>query len=212
MARTIAADHGEKRSLIRKRAAKVFAETGFDRASMSQLAADCGISKASVYHYYASKQALLFDILDHHLESLFQRLVDLDADTAQERLNVMLREILLAYRGADDEHRLQINAMGQLPQQEQERLKARQKEIVALMRDVICEAGPAELAGDKRKLHAVTMSVFGMLNWFYMWNRDDSEAARIDYGELVGQLLQNGFSGVVQAPVSVAGTQQRRSG
>ncbi|MEZ5872355.1 MAG: TetR/AcrR family transcriptional regulator [Nitratireductor sp.] len=204
MARTIARDHEEKRALIRKRAARVFAETGFDRASMSQLAADCGISKASIYHYYASKQALLFDILDHHLNALAERLSGIDAAKPQERLNAMLREILLAYRGADDEHRLQINAIGQLPVGEQEKLKSCQRKIVAVMRSAIAEAGPAGLANDSRKLHATTMSVFGMLNWFYMWNRDDTVEARLDYASLVGGLLQGGFAAISEDEFSAA--------
>ena len=212
MARTIARDHEEKRALIRKRAARVFAETGFDRASMSKLAADCGVSKASIYHYYASKQALLFDILEQHLNALLKRLQSIRDEEPGQRLQAMLREILLAYRGADDEHRLQINALGQLPGDEQARLKSCQRQIVELMRQAIVDAGPVELGRDRRKLNATTMSVFGMLNWFYMWNRDDSEEARIDYADLVGNLLQGGFSGVVQSPVSLTDMPQRRSG
>ena len=64
MARTIAKDHDQKREQILKSAAKVFADQGFDRASMNLLAKECGISKANIYHYYDSKDALLFDLLD----------------------------------------------------------------------------------------------------------------------------------------------------
>ncbi|MEP1496455.1 helix-turn-helix domain-containing protein, partial [Pseudophaeobacter sp.] len=64
MARTIAKDHDEKRAQILKSAAKVFAEAGYDRASMTQLARQCGISKANIYHYYDSKEAVLFGLLD----------------------------------------------------------------------------------------------------------------------------------------------------
>ena len=63
MARTIAKDHDAKRAHILKTAARVFAEEGFARASMNQLARACGISKANIYHYYDSKDALHFDIL-----------------------------------------------------------------------------------------------------------------------------------------------------
>ena len=62
MARTRAKDHDTKRAEIMKVAARTFADAGYHGASMSALARDCGISKALVYHYYASKEALLFDI------------------------------------------------------------------------------------------------------------------------------------------------------
>ena len=60
MARPIAKDYDAKRSHILKTAARVFADTGYARASMSQVAKDCGFSKANIYHYYSSKDALLF--------------------------------------------------------------------------------------------------------------------------------------------------------
>ena len=74
MARTQAKDHGAKREAILEAAARVFASEGFDRASMAALAHDAGISKANIYHYYDSKDALLFDLLDSHLKELRDRL------------------------------------------------------------------------------------------------------------------------------------------
>ena len=78
MSRPIAKDHDEKRAHILKIAARVFADQGFARASMSQVAKDCGISKANIYHYYSSKDALLFDILDTYLSALRDRIIGLD--------------------------------------------------------------------------------------------------------------------------------------
>ena len=50
MARTIAKDHDQKRALILSASARLFAEEGYDRASMTQIARACGISKANIYH------------------------------------------------------------------------------------------------------------------------------------------------------------------
>ena len=63
MARPIAKDHREKRSAILKQAAVYFADHGYDRASVNGVAGACGISKSLIYHYYDSKEQLLFDIL-----------------------------------------------------------------------------------------------------------------------------------------------------
>jgi AcrR family transcriptional regulator len=76
MARTIAKDHEAKREAILKTAAVFFAKQGFDRASMVKLADACGVSKALIYHYYPSKDALLFDILDTHLTALVEVVED----------------------------------------------------------------------------------------------------------------------------------------
>ena len=57
MARSRALDYDDKRLAILKRSAQLFAEQGYERSSMAQLAASCGVSKALLYHYYDSKDA-----------------------------------------------------------------------------------------------------------------------------------------------------------
>ena len=49
---------------------------------------------------------------------------------------------------------------------------------------------------DKAKLRAATMSVFGMLNWYYMWNSGAGTKAREDYADLVSTLALNGVRGL----------------
>ncbi|WP_068312987.1 TetR/AcrR family transcriptional regulator [Polycladidibacter hongkongensis] len=198
MARTIAKDHDDKRKQIQDAAAKFFAETGFDRASMSQLAKSCGISKAAIYHYYESKDALLFDILDSYLKALRDRITSIQRGELEPEayLRNVLTEILQAYRGADHQHRVQIDAMSYLPEEQQALLRSYQRELVTVVSDSLMELAPAALKANPRKVKATTMSVFGMLNWFYMWNGDDREAARAEYAELVSDILTKGLAGI----------------
>ena len=198
MARTIAKDHAEKRAQILKSAAKVFADQGFDRASMSQLAAECGISKANIYHYYDSKHALLFDLLDNYLSTLRDRIcaIPLDGKTPEEALRETLLQTLLAYQGADDEHRVQSSGLSALPEDQQRILRAYQRDMVQHLSAILSACAPSQLGGNPARLRATTMSVFGMLNWFYMWHPGADEAARRDYADLVGTLTLKGLSGL----------------
>lgn len=198
MARTIARDHDAKRGQILAAAARVFAEEGYDRASMSQLAAACGISKANIYHYYSGKDALLHDILDTYLRALRDRVAAVTGEglTPEDHLRAVVLEILLAYRGADDEHRVQISGIRALPAEAQRVLRGYQRDLVEQVSGIVAALAPEAFAGNPKKLRAATMSVFGMLNWFYMWNRDDSEAARRDYARLVSDLVLRGIGGV----------------
>lgn len=197
MARTIAKDYSEKRAHILKTAARVFAEQGFARASMAQIALECGISKANIYHYYSSKDALLFDILDSYLATLRDRLKSVStAGTAPERFTALVRETLLAYEGMDHEHQIQTEGLPLLPEEQQEILKGYQRDMVGLFSAVLAEIAPDVFTGDKRKLHATTMSVFGMMNWFYMWNRSANSQAREDYAGLVAKLTLGGVTSI----------------
>lgn len=198
MARTIAKDHDDKRAHILKSAARVFAREGFDRASMSQLAKECGISKANIYHYYDSKDAILFDILDTYLKQLRDGICGLDMEglAAPDRLRKVVCEILLAYQGVDDEHRVQTSGMSALPAEQQRLLRGYQKDLVDFLSAIISSNAPDIFRDDPSKLRATTMSVFGMLNWFYMWNAGADAKARSDYATLVSDLTLDGLRGL----------------
>lgn len=196
MARTIAKDHDEKRVGIRISAAKIFAAQGVDRASMSAIAKACGISKALIYHYYAGKAELLFDILECHLMSVNEMVdaVDNGAD-AREYLRAIVLEILLAYAGADDLHRILINSKDVLSKAQQAEITAIQRALIGKVSDAVLAVAP-QLAEDAGKLHAVTMSLFGMTNWYFMWNRSEDSGQRRQYALLVANLF---LDGVVKA-------------
>lgn len=198
MARTIAKDYDEKRAQILRSAAKVFATEGFDRASMTQLARDCGISKANIYHYYDSKDAILFDILETYLSRLRDRVcgMDLDGLSPEAQLRRVVREILLAYQGSDHEHRVQVNGVDRLPPEQQRVLRGYQRDMVAFLGEILARVAPEALGTDRGKLRAATMSVFGMLNWYFMWNSGAGAQAREDYARLVADLTLNGVHGL----------------
>jgi len=195
VARTIAKDYDQKRDQILKTAAKVFAEAGFDRASMSQLAKACNISKANIYHYYDGKDALLFGVLDTYLRELRDRLQKVNGDGLHPdaHLSALVKEVLLAYHGADDEHRVQAAGIPVLPPEQQKILRGYQRDMVAQMSDVVKAIAPDKYAQNAQNLLETTMSIYGMLNWYYMWNRDPSEDARITYAKTVTDLVLNGI-------------------
>ena len=195
MARTQAKDHSAKREAILEAAARVFASEGFDRASMAALAQDAGISKANIYHYYDSKDALLFDLLDSHLKELRDRLaeVNLDGLAPAEKLLALCVEVLLAYQGADNAHRVQSAGMDHLPPDQRQIPVGYQRDMVKKLSSVIAENAPDVFERDPAKLRSVTMSVFGMLNWHYMWNASADEDARRAYGAEVAKLALGGL-------------------
>lgn len=195
MARSLARDHDQKRASILKAAAEIFAREGVARASMAQVASACGISKANIYHYYASKNDLLFDILDSHLFALMSRLdaLPLDQMDGPAKLRLLVAEILNAYEGMDAEHKIQSEAIGMLAHDRQDILRDYQRQIVAQMSSVLQEVSPEPFHDDPDKLKAAAMSVFGMLNWFYMWNGKAGKEARQAYAQIVTDLTLGGI-------------------
>jgi AcrR family transcriptional regulator len=80
----------EKRQSIIEAAHQVFLEVGFHRASMSEIATRSGASKATLYGYFDSKEALFAEVMS----SAAQEIRD---SFGQLRLDIPLRDSLIAF-------------------------------------------------------------------------------------------------------------------
>ncbi len=192
MARTRASDYDDKRRAILNRSAELFSEHGYDRASMNKIAEACRVSKANLYHYYKDKEALLFDVIRFHLEELLEVVEAADKPDLppQQRLRDLAGALLEAYRDADSQHNVQINSMRFLPAERQAELRGMERELVATFSDAVVGVAP-QLKGTKM-LKPVTMSLFGMINWHYLWFKPNGPVTRADYADLVTRLIIDG--------------------
>ena len=192
MARSRAKDYDDKRLSMLHRSAELFAASGYVGTSMNTIADACGVSKALLYHYYPDKEAILFDILSLHLEKLVAavRKASVSAGDPVERFRTIVATLLELYRHADAEHQVQIASLKLLPKDKQQPLLASERILVRIMSDALAAAVPA--AKQKRVLKPLTMSVFGMLNWHYMWFREGGPMTRAEYAEFVAQLVLAG--------------------
>ncbi len=199
MVRTIAKDYDTKREKILTAAAHVFAHHGVARASMAEVAKACGISKGNIYHYYDSKLAILFEMLDSYLLRLRGRIIaiKLDSSDVAGSLEALFAEILNAYEGMDDEHKIQTEGIPLLPQGQQAILKGYQGDMVHHL-EAFLSAANENLKSDPQVLLAATMSVFGMLNWFYMWNTHNDADRRAAYAKTLATITMGGVQSLGQ--------------
>ena len=191
MARTRAADFEEKQRGILDKAAQVFAEQGMEKASMSQIATVAQVSKALLYHYYPSKDALIFAIIMTHLEELDAAIEAADdpALPPQARLRQLVGTVLEAYRGADNQHKVQLNATAALSDAQKAEITAMERTIVRRFSTVLDQINPGLNSKERPLLMPVTMSLFGMMNWVYMWFRDGGRISRDDYADVATTLI-----------------------
>ncbi len=197
MARSRAVDFEEKQRGILSSAAAVFADLGMDKASMAQIAAHSGVSKALLYHYYPSKDALIFDIIRTHLEELETAVEAADRPDLPpgERLRELVRAVLDNYRHADNEHKVQLNGTSTLTADQLAELHAIERQIVRRFSAVINAVNP-NLNAERPLLMPVTMSLFGMMNWVYMWFKDGGPVTREDYADVATTLILEGVKAV----------------
>ncbi|EKS40033.1 TetR/AcrR family transcriptional regulator [Afipia clevelandensis] len=198
MARKRANDYDDKRQAILDRSAELFSVYGFDRASMNKIAEACGVSKANLYHYYKDKEGLLFDVIRFHLKELLDVVEAADNPDAppETRLHDLIAALLEAYRDADSQHNVQISSMRFLPKERQAELKGMERELVVTFSSAV--AGVAPHLKDTKMLTPVTMSLFGMVNWHYLWFKSNGSVSRAEYADLVTRLISDGARSVLK--------------
>jgi AcrR family transcriptional regulator len=189
MARTQAADYDEKREAITGAAAQLFAEKGFAGASVSDLAERCAVSKSLIYHYYSSKEAILFDVMNEHIDDLLGIIESRRQaiDPAKE-IHDLTKELLQHYVGAADRQKVLLYELSSLPAENQTDIKTKQRKIIAYVESLIGAAKP-ELFKNKARLSAQTMLFFGMLNWTHTWFKPKGGVTRDELAEMAADTI-----------------------
>jgi len=97
----IAAKQAEKRQQIIEAATQVIVQKGIDKTSLTDIAQAAGISKGSLYYYYATKNDLIFDITEAHINQISDNLFDIienrrDNAAWKDILNILFERIMAA--------------------------------------------------------------------------------------------------------------------
>ncbi len=106
-------------------------------------------------------------------------------------LEKLCSEILDAYEGMDDEHKIQTEGIPLLPEDQQTILKGYQRDMVRHV-EIFLSAANESLKSDTEKRRAETMFIFGMLSWFYMWNTQEDPDGRAAYAKTVAAMTMGG--------------------
>jgi AcrR family transcriptional regulator len=176
MARTRAADYDERLQAIVEEAARLFARDGFNGTAVSDIAKACSMSKSLLYHYYPSKEDLLYAVMSAHVETLVADVETIGPDEGlpADELRRVLGLFMQHYIGASDQQKVLLNELENLPPERRSEIVAKQRRIVDSVQKVLVAARP-ELDKDEGMARARTMLLFGMLNWTMTWY--DSEGA-----------------------------------
>ncbi len=205
MARGRAAGYDEQRELIQARAAALFAQRGYPGTSMNQVADACGLSKATLYHYYRDKYALLVSIAEGHVDRL-RALVDevLAQGLAPEpRLRTLIHRIVEEYADARDAHRVLTEDVRFLEPADRDRILGHERAVVAGFAQAVADLRP-ELA-QAALATPMTMLLFGMVNWMFTWLRPDGPVDHHALAPMVADLFMGGLP-AVRIPAAAAMT------
>ncbi len=170
MARTQAADYDERKLAIVEQAAALFATRGFNGASVADIAERCKTSKSLIYHYYESKEDILYDVMISHVRALETAAADALAGSAgaEQKLRDLTQLFMALYVGAADRHKVLLNDLDYVPKARRAEIVAVQRGLIESVRKLLVEIEPALKKRDGASFSSA-MLFFGTINWAHTW-------------------------------------------
>jgi AcrR family transcriptional regulator len=170
MARTQAADYDERKQAIVETAAALFATRGFNGASVADIAQRGRISKSLIYHYYESKEDLLYDVMISHVRALEAAAHEaVEGDSPPDRkLRELTHRFMALYVGAADRHKVLLNDLDHLPKARRAEIVAVQRALIEIVQKLLVEIEPT-LRKKSGASFAAAMLYFGTINWTHTW-------------------------------------------
>ena len=195
MARGRSPTFGLQRAAMLQQAARLFAAQGFHNTSMAEIGKACGVSKALLYHYYRDKEQILFDIADSHVEQLLA-IVAAVADRAlqpEAHLQALVSGFMAEYAHSQARHVVLVQDVKFLSPEQFAVVLDKQRRVVAAFAAAIegLEPGLRSRGLDR----AVTMILFGMINWTFTWLKADGPLSHDDIAPLITGILLHGIRG-----------------
>jgi TetR/AcrR family transcriptional regulator, cholesterol catabolism regulator len=188
-------------------AARIFCDKGYEGASMRDLSRACGMSLAGLYHYFSSKEELLYLIQKHSFRTIIDQAKERLAASSdpEERMRIFI-ENHLEYFLANKE------AMKVLTHEDETLKNGRGAEIRAIKREYyrICFdllEGLKRAQGLEFSGRLAVLSLFGMINWIYTWHNPRSDAGARALAREMGDIF---LHGVIQRNHAVPGNTRNK--
>lgn len=197
---------GKRREIIAT-AAALFEVEGYSTTSMAAIARANGLAKPSLYHYFASKDDILFAIHDEFIDLLINRRDRRAAALLSPEDE--LREVFGDVFELMDTHRGNVRVFfehyRELPQQQQRVIRAKRDDYEAWVERVV-RRGNESGAFRQVDPRLVTLALFGMSNWAYQWYRSGGPLTSRQIAERFWDFLIHGIGAPGGRVLAAAGS------
>lgn len=175
-------------------AAQIFRQKGFHGASMNDIAHAVRLQKASLYHHVSSKQEILFELLDHALKLLLERISTIkDQDlSADKKLQMMIREYLKILADNLDLAAVLLFEHRALERKQHARHVPSRDKFESLWREVLAEGVESGLF-ECDDIALAVRSLLGSMNWTITWFRPEGDKTIEQIADDYSCLLLNGL-------------------
>jgi len=189
-----------QRQRILREAASLFDLGGYHNTSMEDIASRIGLRKPTLYHYFKSKEDILFGIHDAFIDRLIEQQRARQSIAMDGRQQLL--EIIMDMLQVIDEQRGEVRAFfefyRELSPDRRESIARKRDEYEGFVEGVI-RAGVA--AGEFREVdpRLAALSLFGMVNWSYQWFQPGGRLGPRELAYVMWDLFVKGISKIPAA-------------
>lgn len=195
MARTRSENYDSIYLGILTNAAALFSAQGYMRSSIADLADACKLSRGALYHYFESKESILFAILDAHIREMIAHVETAVAagGPIMTQFQNVIRAVVEVNAKSPHEQRVLIHDLSFLSEEEQQTIKNLERQLVDIITDLLVRLD-AEGRIVKRTKKIYTMILFGIINYTYTWYDPKGGIGPKEFADMAVELFLHGFA------------------
>lgn len=176
-------------------AARVFRKKGYHHASISDIAAEVGLQKGSLYHHIRGKEELLYKIvisaLDLYVKSL--RSIVVYGSPADESIRKAIIAHMEPIGIQFDYIYVFINEMRNLPEEYRKETDSELENYERLWIKMLEEGKACGLFKPDVDSKMTMLSIFGMCNWSVRWYTPEGKYNTTELAEIYARNLLEGI-------------------
>ena len=186
-------DSEAKLQHILHHSANIFADLGYERASIRDLSRATGISLSGLYYYFQSKQNLLYLIqlkaFTDILESLQNRLADVS--DPEDRLRIFIQNHLEYFLTHPAEMKVLSHEEDALEKPYRNEIAAIKRRYYNLAREIFDDL-LRERSSSGLNPRVAVLSLYGMMNWIYKWHKPKVDPDAEQLAENIAAIFLHG--------------------
>jgi AcrR family transcriptional regulator len=177
-------------------ATRLFAEKGYENASVQEIVAAAGVTKGSMYHYFQAKDDLLFEIYHDVLAMQMDRLERLASGTGTsvDRLRAVAVDVVATSIEHLDAVTVFFRSMHSLPPERLESVRRERRIYHDRFKSIVAEGQAAGLLRTDVEADLAVHYFFGSVHHLQTWYRPDGPLNGAQVGNAFAQLLVDGLS------------------
>ncbi|MFH1152948.1 MAG: TetR/AcrR family transcriptional regulator [Pseudomonadota bacterium] len=185
----------QRKNRVYSVATKTLWQKGYDKTTIRDIARTTDMTTAGLYYYFKSKEELLFQILDSHMDDLINGIIQIQVDP-KEPLGVIRQYVqyqVSVYCTDKYRSRLILNDDECLSGDWYEQIKDKQRKYLLFWRRALSQYCEKEgLPTDHTAIDAHCL--IGMCNWIYRWYDPQGEVKPEDLASRIFETFIFGLS------------------